>query len=161
MDANTLGPHLDLGLAFLTRDVKHLSTRQLQGRLQEQGRLAYARFTAHKGERAEHQTAAQHAVDKFSSEIIQEMSDFGIKTLKDFIELENSISKESLLFRKEGNTIPGYVRNCMILNDANKYFAKSWKMHWTEADEYLKQYLSTQGINFYALVRKKNKRGRL
>ena len=98
---------------------------------------------------------------KFSSEIIQEMSDFGIKTLKDFIELENSISKESLLFRKEGNTIPGYVRNCMILNDANKYFAKSWKMHWTEADEYLKQYLSTQGINFYALVRKKNKRGRL
>ena len=35
VDADALGTHLDLGLAFLAGDIKHLTASQLQGRLQE------------------------------------------------------------------------------------------------------------------------------
>lgn len=70
--------------------------------------------------------------DDDAKEIINELNDFGIKTLS---ELDKIIPEDlekkyiELDAVKEGNFL-GFVRSIMMLEDVNHYFEKAWKSKW-------------------------------
>lgn len=65
-----------------------------------------------------------------SSEIITELSDFGVKNLRDVDMLLNQ--KTTAEWTAEAHTnYFGILRDAMIVTDARKYFESSWKGHWS------------------------------
>lgn len=91
-------------------------------------------------------------------EIIEELHDFGIKTLS---ELDNIIPKD--IEEKLRSTIEHYnflalLRLIMIIEDKNSYFEKAWmnKNKWTAMDKSFRQILESYGINTKELGKKYN-----
>ena len=91
-------------------------------------------------------------LDKKSEEIINEMHCFGISTLSDFAILDEKVSKEVRFKSWSHYTIIGYIRDCMIFDDAQKYFNKAWKGQWSAITRDMNSFLKEKGINFYAMV---------
>ena len=63
--------------------------------------------------------------------LINELKEFGIRNLK---EIEKIINQEYLDYLLDSNrhiNITGFLRNTMILKDAQKYFNKCYKNSWT------------------------------
>ena len=63
MDADAVGTHAYLLLALLAADIEQTAVTDGQCRLQQQGALAYARFTAQQQKAARHYAAAEYTVE--------------------------------------------------------------------------------------------------
>ena len=46
----------------------------------------------------------------------------------------------------------GYIRDCMIYNNADLYFKKSWKNHWYGIPDAWKALYDEKGINLLHLM---------
>lgn len=90
---------------------------------------------------------------KKSDEVIQEMHDFGLETLNDFIELDKKYGGDDFLADGQSKTIAGYVRDCMMLDDCKKYFDRAWNGHWTGLTERMREFLEARHIDFQELVK--------
>lgn len=76
----------------------------------------------------------------YGIEVIEELHDFGIKSL---IDLEKMLSgKFTINILEEINAI-ALLRIYMILSDAEKYFEKCWKKHW--------DFIETDFLNIFKL----------
>lgn len=93
-------------------------------------------------------------LNKKSEEIIQELYDYGIKNLSDFVELDKSVSKEIAFKKLDHKTILGYIRDCMIFNNAELYFKNSWKEHWTGSLDEWKKIYEENGIDLSKIMNK-------
>lgn len=68
-----------------------------------------------------------------SVEILEELSDFGVKTNADFRNLLDGVKNEILVEHYDGNpdiNIHGLIRDMMIFSNAEKYFKEAFKDRW-------------------------------
>lgn len=91
-------------------------------------------------------------LNKKSDEIIYEMHCLGINTLYDFALLDKKVSKEERFTNWPHYTIIGYIRDCMLFDDAQTYFNKAWYGQWDTVTRDLNEFLKEKGINFYKMV---------
>jgi putative GTP pyrophosphokinase len=67
--------------------------------------------------------------------VIDELRDFGLKTLAD---LERILTVDLVRFiakHYEGQTLRGILRDAMMYEDIDRYFEDAWKQHWTSTDD--------------------------
>lgn len=85
------------------------------------------------------------------TEVIGELNDMGIQTLK---ELESLISDSLIEESKDWKNLAydGFLRNVMILYDSAKYFTEAWKTHWKVATQKFAECWESHGINVGNLV---------
>jgi ppGpp synthetase/RelA/SpoT-type nucleotidyltranferase len=89
-------------------------------------------------------------------EVVNELLEFGIKTLADIKEIESNEYLEELeKEEKKEITIMGLLRFFMILKDYKKYFEKSWKEKWTHMKKERVDYLLERGIDIYKEIAEK------
>lgn len=78
---------------------------------------------------------ASFGPDDESLDIIQELNDFGIKTLKELdLIIPNDLKEKVPHELSADNNFAGLLRTIMIINNHNKYFSKAWKQHWGGLD---------------------------
>lgn len=70
-------------------------------------------------------------------EIIEELEDYGIKTLSDFDKIipKDFDEVELQVLKEEEDSFAGLIRNVLIINDHQKYFSRSWKENWHAMEE--------------------------
>ncbi len=67
----------------------------------------------------------------YSKHVIEELNNYGLKTLEDLNKIVSSKLKKELLSDKERyKNLLGATRFILIVNDPEKYFTKSWKKDW-------------------------------
>lgn len=80
-------------------------------------------------------------LNNYDKEIIAELQDFGINTLKD---LDEIITDGFISALPSGDNYIGILRNIMMAENPKKYFEEAWKESWwgleTEAYEFIKSF---------------------
>jgi putative GTP pyrophosphokinase len=76
--------------------------------------------------------------DPFHSEIwpelLRELKDFGVGDLRALDALITPDVRDQMIRSNPERALPGFVRDAMMLNDIDRYFAQSWKRHWSVLD---------------------------
>lgn len=82
--------------------------------------------------------------NKLENQIIEELSDYGIDVIED---LDKLIDKSPSDFFIDSRNFMGYLRELMMLNDADKYFKFAWNNNWISdsKDHWIK--FSDKGID--------------
>lgn len=92
---------------------------------------------------------------KKSAQIVEELHDMGIDTLAQLEEMISPIflTKEYLELQNTENYI-GFLRDAMILYDAERYFSSAWQGHWTVIDNKNVNFWKKKGINIDLYIKK-------
>tara|TARA_R110001599_G_scaffold8255_2_gene40009 strand:+ start:6497 stop:7534 length:1038 start_codon:yes stop_codon:yes gene_type:complete len=69
----------------------------------------------------------------FKSEVVEELRDYGIKTIKD-LDLLLSGKDIAQIEKNSLGTILGFLRQLLLEDDIEKYFEKSWNSNWQGID---------------------------
>lgn len=94
-------------------------------------------------------------LNKGDRELVQELRDMGIRTLK---ELDTGIPSNFDTFERKaaGDNFAGLLRNIMIIRDAERYFEKAWNKHWNLIGNENVELLQELGIDMLRLADKYN-----
>lgn len=106
--------------------------------------------------KAHHPEKLANNYQSTSDEVIGELRDFGIGTLRQLKEL---LDKKSAATWVEGHAgYTGYInyigilRSAMIIEDARLYFGKAWKENWTGMNKTVLDYWKENGVDFDSLT---------
>jgi len=79
----------------------------------------------------------QLVVDEHISRmIVEELQNFGVHSLKDLDAILNEQFLESIINHQTYTTYVGLMRDAMLVEDIDLYFANCWNSHWQEAESY-------------------------
>lgn len=89
-------------------------------------------------------------------EIIKELHDFGISTLKELNDIFPEDIEEKLVELNIKTSFAGLVRNTLIIKDENRYFEKAWNNHWRIMIIESQMLLQSYDIDIQKLAKKYN-----
>ena len=81
-----------------------------------------------------------------SNLIIQELHDFGVGTLRQLEELLKRVNYPADAMTERSPTYIGFLRDAMVLADAETYFGSAWKNHWIGVESESLKYWYSRGV---------------
>ncbi|MCR8655833.1 GTP pyrophosphokinase [Paenibacillus endoradicis] len=91
----------------------------------------------------------ERTFNKGSKKIVSELKLYRISTLAD---IDKIIGNDTHKFVYEPTNYIGLLRNIMMINDINLYFAKAWRNSWTGIDRKDVNYFSSLGIDIETII---------
>ncbi|MDF2892853.1 MAG: hypothetical protein K0R80_3220 [Clostridia bacterium] len=89
-----------------------------------------------------------------SIELINELNDFGIKTLRDLDNITPKNFIEKIEQHQRNTNFIGCTRDLMMIHDSERYFKDVWKGHWGGLDSDTLDMISEYSSDFYKYLHK-------
>ena len=93
----------------------------------------------------------EHTFNGRDNEIIQELKDFDINTIKDLEAIISPLLENEIRSMPTGNNYLGFLRDVMMLTHADKYFKGCWSRHWVrwsrETYDFMKKFIDVDLVS--------------